>query len=512
MRSRRSSGSRGVEGDFESLSRWLRAPQLERSACRRARAPGSQLTRGDALPSLRLREPPWGGLRLGLAPRSAGCGTRIHRAARERRRRTRGGASTSPRVWSERFSRSARRGRLARTRCGAQRRPADPHALARAAAGVRGARRQPRIRRARGGARPGEGARCAQCLPAGRRGSDRHPSRAHWRIRSWSTTASGRRGFTPRYSRNRSSRTPSCRSPPRWLPASQRPALRGASHRRVRCSRPWAARAMSWCCRRRVYYQDLQLLPRPLLAGAALESPGQRSLWLPASLHREGLTESPHRRHRASVGGPPSPCRGEHEESRSAEPVSVSRLRGVAARQHPARERRAGHSSQPARRAAARGAAETVGAAARLALARRVVRRGARGAHRAERRTGGARHPGTSGRPAPPPARFSPTRSWTCSCKCHTALARECRRAARLIRRLCEYERQREPFSVHSLESDAELALAGVRLRMRIDRGRRPRERRPRGPRLQERAALERGLVRRAADASTIARVRASPR
>ena len=50
------------------------------------------------------------------------------------------------------------------------------------------------------------------------------------------------------------------------------------------------------------------------------------------------------------------------------------------------------------------------------------------------------------------------------------ALARECRRAARLILRLCERERERAPFSVHSLESDAELALAGARLRMRIDR------------------------------------------
>jgi RecB family exonuclease len=50
------------------------------------------------------------------------------------------------------------------------------------------------------------------------------------------------------------------------------------------------------------------------------------------------------------------------------------------------------------------------------------------------------------------------------------ALARECRRAARLIRRLCECERERAPFSVQALESDAELRLAGATLRMRIDR------------------------------------------
>ena len=50
------------------------------------------------------------------------------------------------------------------------------------------------------------------------------------------------------------------------------------------------------------------------------------------------------------------------------------------------------------------------------------------------------------------------------------ALARECRRAARLIRRLCECERERAPFSVQAIESDAELVLAGATLRMRIDR------------------------------------------
>src|SRR5207302_222150 len=38
--------------------------------------------------------------------------------------------------------------------------------------------------------------------------------------------------------------------------------------------------------------EDLQLLPSPLLAGAELEPPAHRAPWLPASLHREGLTES----------------------------------------------------------------------------------------------------------------------------------------------------------------------------------------------------------------------------
>jgi ATP-dependent helicase/nuclease subunit B len=50
------------------------------------------------------------------------------------------------------------------------------------------------------------------------------------------------------------------------------------------------------------------------------------------------------------------------------------------------------------------------------------------------------------------------------------ALERECRRAERLIRRLCELERSRPPFTVEATEQVAELALGGARLRLRIDR------------------------------------------
>ena len=50
------------------------------------------------------------------------------------------------------------------------------------------------------------------------------------------------------------------------------------------------------------------------------------------------------------------------------------------------------------------------------------------------------------------------------------ALARECRRAARLIRRLCELERTRQPFSVEGAESHTVLTLGGATLRMRVDR------------------------------------------
>jgi ATP-dependent helicase/nuclease subunit B len=50
------------------------------------------------------------------------------------------------------------------------------------------------------------------------------------------------------------------------------------------------------------------------------------------------------------------------------------------------------------------------------------------------------------------------------------ALARECRRATRLIRRLCELERRRPPFHVEGTERESRLALAGATMRLRIDR------------------------------------------
>ncbi|MBS0578696.1 MAG: PD-(D/E)XK nuclease family protein [Proteobacteria bacterium] len=49
-------------------------------------------------------------------------------------------------------------------------------------------------------------------------------------------------------------------------------------------------------------------------------------------------------------------------------------------------------------------------------------------------------------------------------------LERECRRAQRLIGRLCALEREREPFRVAGTELEADLRVAGAHLRMRLDR------------------------------------------
>jgi ATP-dependent helicase/nuclease subunit B len=50
------------------------------------------------------------------------------------------------------------------------------------------------------------------------------------------------------------------------------------------------------------------------------------------------------------------------------------------------------------------------------------------------------------------------------------AVARECRRAERLIRSLCELERERTPFRVEQIETPTELTLGGATLHLRMDR------------------------------------------
>jgi ATP-dependent helicase/nuclease subunit B len=49
-------------------------------------------------------------------------------------------------------------------------------------------------------------------------------------------------------------------------------------------------------------------------------------------------------------------------------------------------------------------------------------------------------------------------------------IARECRRAVRLITSLCAMERERSPFSVEQAEQNVQLVLGGATVHMRIDR------------------------------------------
>jgi len=49
-------------------------------------------------------------------------------------------------------------------------------------------------------------------------------------------------------------------------------------------------------------------------------------------------------------------------------------------------------------------------------------------------------------------------------------IARECRRTARLIKKLCALERSRDPFQVQDTEFEKTLSVAGAQMRVRIDR------------------------------------------
>jgi ATP-dependent helicase/nuclease subunit B len=214
---------------------------------------------------------------------------------------------------------------------------------------------------------------------------------------------------------------------------------------------------------------DLELLPSPLLpqAAAAAGAPSHRLLWLPQRLRREDCTESLS----DLTGLPWSPAERLPRGTRSVElqnqcpfrayaELRLGSLRpetpepGVA----PQDRGRLLHSALEAlwRRLGNSRALQALPAAALGELIAECV---ARAAHETltPRAAGRRRH-------AAPPgqldmfARPSPV------------VARECRRAMRLIGTLCELERTRQPFRVELLEDLRELRLAGASLHIRIDR------------------------------------------
>src|SRR5207302_1177026 len=181
--------------------------------------------------------------------------------------------------------------------------------------------------------------------------------------------------------------------------------------------------------------EDLQLLPSPLLAGAGLEPPAQSAPWLPASLHREGLTESLI----DATGRPWAPAQPLPRGTRSLDLQNQCPFRAYA-----------------------------------------------------ELRLGSTRR--ESVEPGIAPHRRGEL--------LHAALQKL-------------WEGLRDSRSLGALSAaalDALIAASVERAAYAHRSRRRPRRRRARDPRLQERAACERGLVRRAADASAIARLLGSPR
>ena len=214
--------------------------------------------------------------------------------------------------------------------------------------------------------------------------------------------------------------------------------------------------------------EDLELLPSPLLAGHALSEEPGHAIWLPLLLHRHGCTEG---REDAS-GGPfssPGPLPGgtraltlqnecpfrAYAELRlgarapeSAEPGVPMDQRGLLL--HTALQllwERLGDSAGLAALSGARLEALIGECVARAARALQVEVRGRR----------------RRGRPVP-------DGQFDLFSVLSPALSRECARAQALILRLCELERTRAPFAVAAIEHMTELALAGARVRMRLDR------------------------------------------
>ena len=198
---------------------------------------------------------------------------------------------------------------------------------------------------------------------------------------------------------------------------------------------------------------DVTVLPSPLLAGwAPLEAPqGAPLAWLPERLHRDGQLETWVEAVRPWDVRVPLPA-----GTRSLELQNLCPFRAYG-------ELRLGcaplESSEPGVPADLRGQllhgalqdlwgglgdSAALAALGPLALDERL---GACVERAAERLL--------AGQSAPPSA---------------AALRRERQRAVRLMRALCELERQREPFTVRDTERAVEMTLAGARLNLRLDR------------------------------------------
>ena len=212
--------------------------------------------------------------------------------------------------------------------------------------------------------------------------------------------------------------------------------------------------------------KDLELLPSPCLTGLGLRETAARTVWLPARLRREGCTEwledargTAYNARAPLPGGVHSltlqsecPFRayaelrlGTRREER-VEPGIRTDQRGILL--HAALQllwQRLRDSEHLA----------TLDEGALQALIGECVRHAA-----ASLPTAGDRRQ----------ARRAAAGQFDLFAARSPALERECRRAERLIRRLCELERSRSPFAVEATEQVAELALGGGRLRLRIDR------------------------------------------
>jgi hypothetical protein len=217
-----------------------------------------------------------------------------------------------------------------------------------------------------------------------------------------------------------------------------------------------------------VHEEDLEVLPSPLLSALEPQLSYPRSLWRPAQWRREGLTEE-FRDERGQAWTSPAPLPGGTRvlTLQSACPFhAYAELRLGAAPPEHAEPGIAMDQRGRLLHAALQGLWERLGDSATLAALGEAALEQLIGecvAHAAQALQADPRGRRRRGRRAPDTqfdlfAVLSP------------ALAREAARARRLIRRLCDLERTRPAFRVEATEAEAELALGGARIRMRLDR------------------------------------------
>ena len=215
--------------------------------------------------------------------------------------------------------------------------------------------------------------------------------------------------------------------------------------------------------------KDLELLPSPCLTGIALEEQPPRGLWLPLTLHRAGCTEGREDARGVAFTTPaplPGGTRSITLQNDCAFRAYAELRLGAVAPEH----------AEPGVPMDQRGLllhaalqllwerlrdSTALGALADGALDALIADCVARGAQalQGERRGRGRRRP-----------RRVPDGQFDLFSVLSPALTRECARAQRLIRRLCDLERTRASFTVEATEQTTELALAGARVRMRLDR------------------------------------------
>jgi probable DNA repair protein len=214
--------------------------------------------------------------------------------------------------------------------------------------------------------------------------------------------------------------------------------------------------------------KDLELLPSPCLAGLALLEQAPRGLWLPLRLHRDGCTEGREDVRGAAFTAPaplPAGTRAITLQNECAfRAYAELRLGALAPEQ-----------AEPGVPMDQRGlllhaALQLLWERLRDSLALGALEDGALDALIADCVARAAQALQVEVRGRGRRARRVPDGQFDLFSMLSPALTRECARAQRLIRRLCELERTRAPFAVEATEHVTELALGGARVRMRLDR------------------------------------------